>query len=123
MGPENRFIQRVHKKLSSEVYREKMHNPYRGGTPDVWYSGKGGDCWVEYKWLPRQPKRVPTPALSELQKKWLRGRFLEGRDVMVVVGFPDGAYTFSDPTDWEEGQDGLLTTAVGVAQTIEAVCL
>jgi hypothetical protein len=81
MGPENRLINAVKKELGSDVYSEKMHNAYRGGTPDVWYSGRGGDLWVEWKWIASVPKKGPiVPNLSELQKQWL------GRRVDVQEG-------------------------------------
>lgn len=100
--PENQFITGVHKYLASdEPYREKMNNPYRGGTPDWWYSGDKADLWVEYKFLPRMPQRGSvTPALSELQKLWLRKRYAEGRSVAVVVGCPSGGVIMFD-LEWE----------------------
>lgn len=80
-----------------------MHNPYRGGTADVWYSGEY-DAWIEYKWINSVPKKgVLKPDLSSLQKLWLSGRYLEGRNVLVVVGCPLGAIVFSNPADWEDG--------------------
>jgi hypothetical protein len=81
-GPETRFIQSIHKKLPKTVYHEKMHNPYRGGTPDVWYSGKLRDLWIEYKWGKNKPRK--------LQKDWITKRRAEGRTVWVVTGTPDG---------------------------------
>lgn len=108
-GPENKFIKSVHDKLTEEIYREKMHNPYRGGTADVWYSGKC-DAWIEYKWINSVPKKgVLVPALSGLQKLWCDGRFSEGRNVYVVVGCPLGAIIFSNPAEWN---DGLKTPVV-----------
>ncbi len=107
MGPENRFIQRVHKKLDKSVYREKMHNVYRGGTPDVWYSGPGGDLWVEYKWIDSVPKSgTIVPNLSALQLDWLTKRYAEGRNVLVVVGTPEGAAVISRPDEWKNGYGG-----------------
>lgn len=103
-GPENRFIDSVHRLLKGKCHFEKMHNPYRGGTADVWYSGKSGDCWVEYKWLNRVPKRgVVKPKLEPLQRDWLRGRWNEGRCVFVIVGCPAGAMLFLEPKNWEDG--------------------
>lgn len=103
-GPENRFIASIHRVLPKSIYREKMHNPYRGGTPDVWYSGER-DAWIEYKWINAVPKKgVVIPALSELQKKWLEDRFAEGRSVFVVVGCPLGAIIFRNPAEWETGR-------------------
>lgn len=101
--PENQFVSGVHKHLHLQApYREKMNNPYRGGTPDWWYSGNLRDLWIEYKFLPRTPQRgVVTPALSELQKLWLRERHKEGRVVYVVVGCPIGGVVLSD-LEWEQ---------------------
>ena len=91
--PESVFTSAVHRLLPKEVYREKMANPYRGGTPDMWYSGDGSDLWVEYKYLPRIRKRGVVDAkklLTALQAQWLRDRFTEGRHVAVIVGCPVG---------------------------------
>ncbi len=97
-GPENRFIQSIHRLLPSRVYRMKNHNPYLGGVADCWYSGAGGDLWVEYKFL-TLPARASTivdlcggknPPLSALQQEWLRGRHAEGRRVGAIIGTPDG---------------------------------
>ena len=101
-GPENKFIKSVHDKLTKEIYREKMHNPYRGGTADVWYSGKR-DVWVEYKWIQSVPKKGVLPNCSPLQIAWLNGRHKEGRTVYVVVGCPLGAIIFSNPAEWTDG--------------------
>lgn len=96
---ETRYYSAIHKLLAKEVYREKMHNPYRGGTPDVWYSGKTSDLWVEYKYLAKVPKVAAitmTNLLSPLQQEWLKGRFKEGRNVAVILGSPYGAWVFED---------------------------
>lgn len=115
MGPENRFIHRVHKRLDKSVYREKMHNAYRGGTPDVWYSGKNGDCWIEYKW--------GRLNLSPLQLKWLTDRDAEGRRCFVVVGTPKGAEWMWLPEQWRgEVKVDKLITDQHVAELIELVC-
>lgn len=93
--PENTFIAAVHRHLPppTELHREKMSNPYRGGTADVWYSGRVSDLWIEYKYITSAPKRAPLDPmelLSALQEQWLRGRFLEGRKVGVIIGSPKG---------------------------------
>lgn len=94
MKPENTFIRSVHRHIP-EVYAEKMCNPYRAGTADVWYSGALGDLWVEYKWLPATPVRaVIKPDLSAQQRRWLDSRCAEGRNVAVIVGCPDGGVRF-----------------------------
>lgn len=103
-GPENRFIDAIHRRLKGLLHFEKMHNPYRGGTADVWYSGPESDIWIEYKWLNKVPVKKPVkPALSGLQREWLRDRYNEGRRVYVVIGNPAGGMLFLDPKEWEEG--------------------
>lgn len=108
-GPENRFIKSINTKLKGIIYCEKMHNPYRGGTADVWYSGRH-DAWIEYKWINSVPKKgVLIPDLGPLQLEWCTNRFNEGRKVFVVVGCPLGAIIFSNPAEWH---DGLRTPVV-----------
>ena len=98
--PENQFISSVNKYLP-DVYHEKMYNPYRAGTADVWYSGQMGDVWVEYKFIPKIPKSLEiVPALTDRQLKWLRDRHAEGRNVVVILGCPDGGVFLKNRT-WE----------------------
>ena len=101
--PENSFIAGVHKYV--DCYAEKMHNPYRGGTPDVWYSGKTRDIWVEYKFvaIPARAETLVIPNLSALQLNWLKLRHGEGRHVAVVVGCKTGGVILQDPSRWEFG--------------------
>lgn len=102
-GPESRFIAAVHRKLHPCVYREKMHNAYRGGTPDVWYSGNSDDLWAEYKWIPELPKKAPIRVqklLSALQLQWLERRYAEGRNIVVILGSPTGAWIYEHRA-WE----------------------
>lgn len=100
--PENQFISGVHKYLKpGEPHHEKMHNMYRGGTADVWYSGNKADLWIEYKFLPRVPQRGSVKAnLSVLQMNWLTARYAEGRSVYVVVGCPAGGVILCS-SEWE----------------------
>lgn len=100
---ETTFIGSVHKHLPMGVHREKMNNPYRSGTADVWYSGRY-DLWIEYKFLPSLPKRKDTNIvldLSENQKIWLRQRWAEGRNVAVICGCKAGGVMFMHPDHWE----------------------
>lgn len=93
---ETTFIGSIHKLLPLDVHREKMNNPYRSGTADVWYSGQR-DLWIEYKFLPSLPKRLDTPVtldLSENQKIWLSKRHREGRHVAVICGCKSGGVIF-----------------------------
>ena len=96
--PETSFIASVHKKFGvSKPYFEKTNNPFRAGTPDVYYSGEAGALWVEYKFIPRIPRSTEIlPDLSARQSRWLNDRFAEGRNVAVVLGTPDGAVIYRD---------------------------
>jgi hypothetical protein len=103
-GPETRFINAVNRLLPAEVHREKMHNVYRGGTADVWYSGNLDDLWCEYKYVTKFAKRAPlylTKLLSPLQQQWLLGRHEEGRNVVVILGTPEGAW-ICEGDSWRE---------------------
>lgn len=106
--PETSFTLGVHKHLPplSALHREKMANPYRGGTADYWYSGRR-DLWIEWKFLV-VPKRDSTvidlvtkgDVISPLQRQWLNDRYSEGRNVWVVVGCKAGGAIFKDK-NWE----------------------
>jgi uncharacterized protein YlzI (FlbEa/FlbD family) len=106
--PETTFIGSVHKHLPIELYHMKNNNPYTAGVPDVWYSGVGGDLWVEYKFIeiPKRPDTVidlidgKNPAISHLQQDWLKKRDAQGRDVGVIVGCKEGGVWFSGVT-WD----------------------
>lgn len=107
--PETTFYESVHRHLPppSLLHREKMSNPYRGGTADYWYDGPETDLWIEWKFIV-VPKRDDTvislvsgkkPTLSALQQDWLRGRVANGRRVAVVVGSKTGGVWFGN-TSW-----------------------
>lgn len=128
--PENSFITGVHKYIPAQIHCEKMANPYRGGTADVWYDGKR-DHWVEYKFIV-VPKRAETmidiPALlSTLQKDWLTERYNNGRTVAVVVGSAKGGVIF-EGIDWLQPINTLhfqrrLNTRKDIAEWITRRCL
>lgn len=111
--PETTFYTSVHRFLPplSQLHREKMANPYRGGTADHWYDGPKGDLWIEWKFI-RVPKRDTTSicliepygksALSELQQEWLRERYRNGRNAWVIVGCKEGGVIFRFPYQWQE---------------------
>lgn len=102
--PETRYYRAVHALLPKALHREKMANPYRGGTADVWYSGTLDDLWVEYKYLNKVPQRAPiwvNKMLSPLQLDWLGRRHDEGRNVVVILGTPIGGFVFQR-RDWEQ---------------------
>jgi hypothetical protein len=103
--PETGFINSINKHLK-EIYFEKTNNPFRSGIADSWYSGERGDLWVEYKYEPNLPKiKEYLPNLSPRQLKWLGDREDEGRNVAVILGFPEGGVIYhtrrqSHRPDW-----------------------
>lgn len=79
------------------TYAEKMNNPWRAGTADVWYSGDRGDLWVEYKFIERIPRSANIlPDVTPRQRRWLNNRFDDGRNVAVVLGTPTGGVIYRD---------------------------
>jgi len=125
--PETTFLQSVNKHLPESVYHMKNNNPYLGGVPDVWYSGSGGDLWVEYKFivLPKRMETVIKIDLSKLQQTWLKDRYAEGRNVGVIVGHKDGG-VWLPGVDWDDTFTAidfmrLHRTRKELASTLEAL--
>lgn len=120
--PENRFIESVHRHLP-RTYAEKMNNPWRAGTADVWYSGDRGDLWIEYKFIERIPRsKEILPDLTPRQKRWLNNRFDEGRNVAVVLGTPTGGVIYRNK-EWMRPLDhvtlaGLIVPRDEIARWI-----
>jgi hypothetical protein len=113
--PETTYYLAVNKLLPKSLHKEKIHNPYRGGTADFWYSGNLDDLWVEYKYIAKLPKRDDSPCkldLSQLQLQWLRGRHDEGRNVVVILGTPLGSWVYTG-LEWET----KLVTRPDIIQT------
>lgn len=96
--PENTFIKSIHTKMAKEKpYFEKTNNPWRAGTPDVYYSGDKSELWIEYKYIPKIPiSSEILPDLTPRQRRWLNERYDEGRNVFVVLGTPDGGVIYRD---------------------------
>jgi len=94
--PENRFINLVHSKMHKDVYYEKMNNPYRSGTPDVYYEGKADILWVEYKWIPKPwskdllPEEICSTKSWIAQRNWLKRAYDNGVNAVVIVGIGSG---------------------------------
>mgnify|MGYP000698029575 CR=1 FL=1 len=117
---EHGFVQAIHRRLSNDVYAWKINARFARGIPDAWYSGPGGDVWVEYKFLPSHPKRASQIGLSANQRHWLDQRYKEGRNLAVIVGTPEGAFLLTDG-HWGEplAADAKTTDYKGVAAWIE----
>ena len=86
---ERHFINKIHKKLPSTIYKWKINDAYHGGVPDCFYSGNGGLCFVEYKYKKELPKRDGTSIgfnLTPQQCTWLKDRRSEGVPTFAVLG-------------------------------------
>lgn len=129
--PETRFIQRINRLLpllrgnnsaSGMIHYEKMNNPYRSGTADSWYSGVGGDLWVEWKYITNIPRSADGPTLCinaqrllrPMQTVWLNGRLAEGRKVVVIIGCEKGGVILENG-EWNEECVKRLQSAVEIA--------
>jgi len=91
---EHSFIKSVHRSLPASVYSWKIHDTYTGGVPDSFYAGPTGILFVEYKYLPKLPKRDTTElktTLSALQKQWLNRMCDFNHNAAVVLGCEDTA--------------------------------
>jgi len=85
---EHSFIRSIHKALHPDVYKWKIHDTYTGGVPDAMYAGPAGVLFVEYKYIPKLPKKNTTVirhSLSSLQCAWLE-RMKHSTNVALIVG-------------------------------------
>ncbi len=104
MKPERTFRQSITKYLRG-IYVWPINDSYHAGVPDHYYSGQGGDLWVEYKYYPTDRSRFNLvssdkyPKLTRQQQYWLEGRYAEGREIWVIVGMPSGGVILKD-FDW-----------------------
>lgn len=98
--PESRFIDRIHRKLNKDIYKQAMGLTAVNGTPDYYYEGNAGHIWVEYKWYDNKPTYVDLcdtgkkPNLSKLQQHWLNRAYHNKQPIAVVAGFPKGCLIF-----------------------------
>jgi hypothetical protein len=123
--PETNFIHRIHRILPRSIYREKMYNPLRRGTPDVWYSGPKHDIWVEYKYISKIPAILrPDELLSPLQREWILRRLEEGRSIWVIVGSPMGALIYRPERDrlLEISKDEFYKLAISDNRVSTFIC-
>lgn len=134
--PETRFIQRINRLLpllrgnnsgAGMIHYEKMNNPYRSGTADSWYSGEGGDLWVEWKFVDKIPRSADGTTLCinaqrllrPMQTVWLNGRLAEGRKVVVIIGCEKGGVILENG-EWNEIVN-ISTSAKSAAPNEECV--
>ena len=86
---ERHFINKIHQKLPSTIYKWKINDAYHGGVPDCFYSGNAGLCFVEYKYKKELPKRDGTFIcfnLTSQQCAWLNARKDESVPCFAVLG-------------------------------------
>ena len=119
----------MHRHLSPEVYRWKIHDTYTGGVPDVFYCGPAGSLWVEYKYirLPKRKTTVVTFGLSELQLIWLTKIAMYGQTTILVVGWQQSAQVLYGPYITQTtSQDELVNNSLSfkeLASLITQHCL
>lgn len=97
--PEAQYTSDIKKKLGAGVYALKLCLPYTAGVADSWYDGPARDIWVEYKFLNPIPLTIDLtggkdPIITKLQQRFLYERFLNGRNVAVIVGSKSGGVIF-----------------------------
>ncbi len=86
---ESQFINKIHKKLSNQVYRWKINDPYHGGVADAYYSGPAASAFVEYKYKPILPVKDTSKinfGLSKQQELWLTTQENNQVHVYVIAG-------------------------------------
>jgi hypothetical protein len=97
---EKDFINKIHKKLPKEIYKWKINDPYHGGVPDAFYSGPGGFCFVEYKYVQSLPDRGTSKVpinLSQQQRLWIQRAHTHKLPTYIVLGYPDGVCITDNP--------------------------
>lgn len=98
---EHGFVKAVHRHLSDDVFRWKIHDKFAGGVPDAMYVGPAGVLFVEYKYLKDFPKRPTTPLkinVSPLQIAWMQevsSRSSTNVACVVVIGCANNALIVS----------------------------
>lgn len=112
------FTSRVHSKIPADKIKVwKIKDDFQGGVPDAMYLSKHNPnglvqpvIFIEYKYLKALPKREKTyiiPALSDLQRVWLRTALIGKSKAFVIVGYPDKSgskgVVFYTPEEWEAG--------------------
>lgn len=109
-GPEGKYIDKVHRQIdklfSPDNYRMSNTNPYIGGIPDIYYEGRFGCLWVEYKYLEKLPKILDLidpkkKLLTANQIKWLRRGNSNHGNVAVILGTATGEGIWFKNLSWE----------------------
>ena len=96
---EKDFITKVHKHLPSYIYTWKINDPYHGGVPDTFYSGRYQHCFIEYKYIQNLPKKQNSkiPIKLSAQKRVCLQKHVEhNTHAFLVIGSKDLIYTTQD---------------------------
>ena len=105
---ETTFYSGVNKLLLKGIYQEKMFNPLRGGTPDMYYELRR-NLWCEYKYepLPTRDTTLVACNVSPLQEDWLDRNYANGHAPWVIVGTHLGrtpmGVILKSPQEWHTG--------------------
>ena len=128
---EHSYVKAVHKALSPEVFKWKIHDTYAGGVPDAFYSGPKAFIWAEYKYikkLPVQGTSILKNTVSPLQKSWLNRAVDHGQRVMVIYGYEDKALVLENK-EWNAAaltKDQFIKKCISRKEFIkrlETICL
>lgn len=96
---ERQLINRVHRVLSCKIYRWKINDTYHGGVADTYYSGPAGNCFVEYKYKYKAPKKQTSKMafnLSAQQELWLTKQLQHNVPTYVLAGCKDSFWLTQD---------------------------
>jgi hypothetical protein len=119
---EKDFITKVHKHLPNYIHAWKINDPYHGGVPDAFYSGKHQHCFIEYKYIDKLPKKETSKIsinLSEQQRACLQKHLDHNIDAFVVVGSKDLIYTTQDFSLKEITLKEFTTQGISFVQYID----
>ena len=113
---EKDLYRKVDKLIPTTVHRQSMTGSAMtaNGTPDRYYDGTKRDLWVEYKMLSNMPRsHYVVGKYTALQYQWMDRRYATGKNVIGVVGLPDGtAVIQTTPEEWHEGVSIFARKAV-----------
>jgi hypothetical protein len=116
---ERDFKAKLRKHIKPHAYIQSVSSLANAGTPDLWVSGKK-DLWIEVKWDDKTKGPI-TPKLSALQRAWLHDRWVEGRNVCVIVGTAPNEGIIYWNKQWETSCSGRISFEEIITRIIEYV--
>ncbi len=132
MGPERKYINRVHYKLDSTIYKE-CTTGMGGGVPDYYYEGFHTQLRIEYKAFPNKLPSIieickpkSNVGLTPLQRRWLNRHIENDHAGWVVVGSASGGVIL-ERGEWEDAwvpeEDITVYSPAAIAERIEQFIL